>query len=447
MSAEWIQRLNQSDSRLHKEQVIGEALAASKLGDIPSTRFLKLAGDTYNAYITYGVKQVPETIGITGAENPWQDFIELLTRLQNRAITGNAAKQAIHDISQRFDSDQWNDFCRNVLRRDLRAGVSEKTLNKVLGKTEFKVPVFSCQLATDCTDRPEMSGRKRLEPKLDGVRVLMLVSPWADHGQNITVICYSRNGKVFENFDHIENQIRNNFEPLVRRANTVNLGMGMILDGEVVGRSFQDLMRQARRKEDVQADDSVFHIFDILPVAAFREGRWNTPLSKRVEILESIRPVVAEMPNVELLPHLMVDLDTAEGRDQFRRYAEDQVAAGFEGIMIKNLDAPYECRRNTSWLKFKPTITVDLEVTDVEQGTGRNQGRLGALVCSGTDHGRQIQVNVGSGFSDHDRDSLWSDRSMVIGRTVEILCDVITKNQDGTYSLRFPRFVRFRDDK
>ena len=69
------------------------------------------------------------------------------------------------------------------------------------------------------------------------------------------------------------------------------------------------------------------------------------------------------------------------------------------------------------------------------------------MVCSGTDHGRQIQVNVGSGFSDHDRDSLWSDRSMVIGRTVEILCDVITKNQDGTYSLRFPRFVRFRDDK
>ena len=85
----------------------------------------------------------------------------------------------------------------------------------------------------------------------------------------------------------------------------------------------------------------MFHIFDILPVAAFREGRWNTPLSKRVEILESIRPVVAEMPNVELLPHLMVDLDTAEGRDQFRRYAEDQVAAGFEGIMIKNIYAQY----------------------------------------------------------------------------------------------------------
>jgi DNA ligase-1 len=88
-----------------------------------------------------------------------------------------------------------------------------------------------------------------------------------------------------------------------------------------------------------------------------------------------------------------------------------------------------------------------LEVIDLEEGTGRNVGRLGALVCSGVDDGKTITVNVGSGFSDADRDNLWRDRNLVTGRTVEILCDVITQNRDGTYSLRFPRFVRFRDDK
>ncbi len=96
---------------------------------------------------------------------------------------------------------------------------------------------------------------------------------------------------------------------------------------------------------------------------------------------------------------------------------------------------------------WKPFIEVSLTVVDVEQGTGRNEGRLGALVCEGVDDGKTIRVNVGSGFSDELRDQLWQDHvgsNLVTGQVVEVRADAITQNQDGTYSMRFPRFKTFR---
>jgi DNA ligase-1 len=448
MSASWIKKLNESDSRLHKEDVLKQALEATVLGSTNAQIFLGLTKACYNPFVTFGVRKVPDTVGIVDAENPWGEFNELLTKLSKRELTGNAALTAIDNMSERFDSIEWNTFCAPVIRRDLRAGISDKTINKICKKTEYEIPIFGCQLATNSEGRPEMKGVKRLEPKLDGVRVIMMVIH-NDAGEVVTT-CYSRNGKIFENFTHIEEQIQENFLPLVRTIKMNFMGAfvdGFVLDGEVIGQSFQELMRQARRKTDAQADDSVFNVFDIMPLADFRRGYWNAQLEKRVEILNGMRSVVDNMPNVELLPHIMVDLDTAAGKDQLERYAKDQVNAGFEGIMIKDMGAPYECKRNTSWMKWKPVITVDLEVVGVEEGTGRNKGRLGALVCAGVDDGKEISVNVGSGFSDGDRDDYWINRNLVIGRTAEILCDVITQNQDGTYSLRFPRFVRFRDDK
>ena len=436
VSASWIRDLESSDSRIHKEKVIEKALMAAKLGSADAQAFLFNCYQAYNPFYTFNVKQVPETQGLTDRPNPWPRFWALLEDLRTRGISGHRARDAIQECAEQFDSDNWNTLCRRVIIKDLRCGISEKTLNKVLGKTEWRIPVFGCQLAQDSTNHPKkLRGIKRLECKLDGVRVLAVVS-----GNSCSL--FSRNGKEFENFPQIAEAILDN-----RKAFQWGRGTGgyFVLDGEIVGESFQKLMRQAHRKSDAETSGMVYHIFDILPLEAFKEGHWNAQQYKRLEWLESARNQLMETDCLRIMNGLEVDLDTAEGHNIMQRYAEDAVAEGFEGIMIKAMDAPYECKRSDFWMKWKPVISVDLEIVGFEEGTGRNKGRLGAIICEGDDNGRRIRVNVGSGLSDDDRDGYWAGRDNLLGHLVEIQADAVTQNQDGTYSLRFPRFLRFRD--
>ena len=436
VAADWIRDLESSDSRLHKERVIEKALMAAKLGSANAQCFLFNCYQAYNPYYTFHVKQVPESSGIEHAENPWPVFWGLLEGLRTRSFTGHRARDAIAECMKRFDSMEWNNLCRRVLIKDLRCGISEKTLNKVLGKTEWKIPVFSCQLAQDSTDQPKkLKGIKRLECKLDGVRVLAVVQGKFD------VTLYSRNGKEFANFPQIADAIEENF----RAFSNFPHGGRFVLDGEIVGESFQKLMKQAHRKSDAVTDGMVYHVFDFIPLDSFVEGHYNAQQYKRIEALEQARARLPEDGPIQIMNGLDVDLDTAEGHDIMQRYAEAAVEGGFEGIMIKSMDAPYLCKRTDSWMKWKPTITVDLKIVGFEQGTGRNADRLGAIICEGDDNGRHIRVNVGSGLSDGDRDEYWRSRDLLLGHLVEIQADAVTQNQDGSYSLRFPRFLRFRD--
>jgi DNA ligase-1 len=112
--------------------------------------------------------------------------------------------------------------------------------------------------------------------------------------------------------------------------------------------------------------------------------------------------------------------------------------------MLKDPSAGYECKRSVAWLKLKPFIEVSLTVVATEEGTGKNVGRLGALVCEGVDDGKAIRVNVGSGLTDEQRDDFWKSKDDCVGMVAEVRADAITQNQDGTYSLRFPRFKGFR---
>jgi DNA ligase-1 len=422
-----ISALETHNLRTNKEQIIE---AQVKVNNDEFFAGVRLALDPM---ITFGVKQVPERTGTDGPGYSWSAFNTNVQKLISRAVTGHDARDLIQDMMDHSTNMQWNGWYRRILIKDLRCGVSEKTINKVVEKEypKYAVPIFSCQLAHDSANHEgKVRGTRLVEVKLDGVRVITIVYP--DGRVNM----FSRNGKEFANFPHIAKQ----FSKIAG-----NLIEPWVFDGEIMSSSFQDLMKQVHRKSDVDAKDAVLHLFDCIPLVHFEQGQWNATQDFRSNHLKGFMDHYQnDLPNVTMVGQEIVDLDTEAGQIRFKYINKQAIDGGYEGIMIKDPMAPYECKRAVSWLKLKPFIEVTLEVTNVEEGTGKNQGRLGALVCSGVDDGRTITVNCGSGFTDVDRSQYWTSRDRLVGHLVEVRADAITQNQDGTYSLRFPRFKGFR---
>ena len=407
-----IQQLESDNSSLFKQSVIKE--------NIDNDVFVAGARLALDPLVTYGVKQVPfsETDGAgvdAGAVH------EVFHQLINRQLTGHAARDAIQELCDQATNEQWNDWYRRILIKDLRCGTGAKLINKVQADT---IPLFGCMLAHDGAKHPKkIAGECYVEYKYDGVRVIAIV-------QNGDATLYSRNGKLLENFPHIQESLsKPEFE-------------GLVFDGEVMSEDFQSLMKQVHRKEGAQTQDAYLALFDVLTLADFNKGETVDNATVRRELLTTLQFDDC----VKVVDATLIDFDTEEGKAKFDEMNAEALDKGYEGLMIKPTFEVYKCKRSHAWLKVKPFIEVTLKVVAVEEGTGKNEGVLGALVVEGEDDGKFFHVNVGSGLTDENREQIWESRDAVIGQLVEVRADAATQSQDAedTWSLRFPRFKTFR---
>jgi DNA ligase-1 len=424
---EVLEAIEADNSRLAKE---AEVLKEAEAGNTEFFDGCRLALDSM---ITFGLKQIPEKKDEDGPGLDWDSFSLIITGFVNRSFTGNLARDTVANMMKSATKAQWNGWYRRILIKDMRAGFSENTVNKVVEKKwpNYAIPVFSCQLAHDSANHEgKVSGKKIIEVKLDGVRVITIVYPDGRVDQ------FSRNGKELVNFPHVKEQLAKVAQGFTEP---------MVLDGEIMSGTFQDLMKQIHRKSSAKANDAVLNLFDALPLNEFETGESATTQEKRSEWLKTwFEANESVLPNVTVVAQETVDLDTDAGQTRYKEINALAIKGGYEGIMLKDPTVGYKCKRSVAWLKLKPFIEVSLTVVAVEEGTGKNVGRLGALVCEGTDDGKDVVVNVGSGFTDDNRIDYWANREELLQKIVEVRADAITQNQDGTYSLRFPRFLHFR---
>lgn len=142
---------------------------------------------------------------------------------------------------------------------------------------------------------------------------------------------------------------------------------------------------------------------------------------------------------IEALPVLYHGCDT----NVIEKILDEQIAKGEEGIMINLADAPYMQGRTNALLKVKRMKDLDLKVIGYEEGKGKNEGKLGALIVDYKGN----QVKVGTGFSDSIRKEIWEDRDNWLGKIITVRYFEETPEKNGKVSLRFPVYVDWRDDK
>jgi len=292
-----------------------------------------------------------------------------------------------------------------------------------MSKDKFPVMLASPNKMIDRINFPCLA-----QIKMDGMRALIVVK------DNETIV-YSRNGKVMEG-------LGKHFEPMVAHNE-------MVYDGELTVLDENDLPL------DRKAGNGILHkavvgtispeeiervritLWDIISTHDWEYGFDATPYHARLAELRALH----KNKLFSIVDTFDID-DMSEAQDVFKRLLDK----GEEGIILKNLDHPWENKRSTQIVKMKEVIETDMKIIGFAEGAGKASKMLGALQCSSKDG--SIKVDVGTGFTDDQRINIWGRQEELLNTVVTVKNNgVITRKDKDVKSLFLPVFVELRPDK
>ena len=421
-----LELLESDNSRLFKEELL-----ETHSGNDLLKRVFVTVGDPYINFYVNKFK-MPSASSFTPEDNAVvSNFLDFITEsLSTRRVTGNAAKDAVISFFCEL-SERQQKWCLRILLKNLRCGVQSTTVNKIWPGS---IVGFSVQLAESLSTRYE-DGKGiiieddvvypiRVEPKLDGLRCVAV-----KHGGEVTM--FTRNGNVLETL------------PRIKSALEKAPWDDFVLDGEALGADWNEsasvVMSHKKGKDD---SGMIFHVFDALHFSDWRDQHSNLGLKDRVDL-------VAELVGQVGSPVFQVPGRLVTNKEELLKAYMTDTDAGYEGIMLKDLDAPYLFKRSSNIRKMKPVATYEGIIVGNYEGKrgSKREGLWGGfevVLPNG------VVTRVAGGFTDKLKSEINVDPESWIGRVVEmegqpdpLTGDGLTK--DG--KVRFPVFIRERDPR
>jgi DNA ligase 1 len=414
-----INQIKTTNSRNEKETII------KKHKDNQS--FRKILDAALNPYVVFGIgeKKLKKFINkVNGNENKFDSLFDLIEYLKIHNTGTDHDVKLVAEFLNAQDVEELKDLYKEVITKTLKIGAAAKSINKAFG--EQFIPEFNVMLAKKFEDEEHKVKGKEfvITEKLDGVRCVMIV-------ENGNVNFFSRQGQPIAGLVEIVQDAR--FLP-------DNVYDGELLIHNADDYKDRDVLQETLKiaRKDGEKRGLVLHLFDMIPIDEFKAGKSKATYHKRKEELSFIVEKL-NSPYIKIVPNLYVGKDL----NVIPKMLEEMNQKGKEGLMLNVSDGKYQCKRTDVLLKIKSMNTMDCRIIGFEEGTGKYQGMLGALIVDYKGN----ELYVGSGYTDDDRKHIWQHKDEYLGKIVEVQYFRESRNQDGGLSVSFPVFVCIREDK
>jgi ATP dependent DNA ligase domain/DNA ligase OB-like domain len=426
-----LEELRATSSRNEKEAILKKNINDDELKET-----FRLALDPMTQFYQ---RKIPEYKPKTKSTLHLTDAFVALGDLSSRKVTGNAAIEYLRNLLESINSSDAR-VIECIIQKDPDCGVQASTVNKVWKDLIHEYP---CMLASGYDEKliDKVQFPALVQLKMDGMRFNAIVD-----ANNKSVEYRSRNGKeVAVNNDLIDAaflQMAKN----IGMANVVFDGELIVVDekGKLLDRKTGNGILNKAVKGTISDDERAqvrATIWDVIPLLYFRQGKCDVDYETR------LGTVVVAIDNLGgNLKHLVSVVETtiADSLYKAQKIFETYHAAGQEGIILKTRDGIWEDKRAKHQIKFKGELECDLLCVDWEEGTGKNKGKLGALVLQSSDG--KINVSVGTGLTDEMRSTLTPKKVKGKIVTVKYNARISSKNK-GEDSLFLPVFLEIREDK
>lgn len=366
-------------------------------------------------------------------EIKFKDEDERVTLLMQYLSENNTGKfsdvSTAISIIKSTDNKLEREMLESLVTKDTPFGISAGTINKVF---ENLIPVFKLQKGQ--LFEGDFKGVQAVSLKLDGNSATVF------NLKNETYML-SRSGAIMEGFEHILNFYRN------------TMPLDYVYQGELIAKNFDNLehgqlfqlsngiTNSKYEKEGFEKERLQHIIFDAIPYEHFQKGKSCYTYSDRIKFLEDLNlgtyhPYGYTFENVLLVPFYT----WTDDEDIIMKHADKVMKDGLEGLMICEASSTYKVGKQKWLQKIKEFKTADVFVTGIKEHV--RGGKVGSLIVDWK--GNEVAVG---GLKDSDRKLWWDNQNEIVGKLIEIKYFRETKNKEGKLSVRFPAFIRIRDDK